>query len=380
VSTSETLALKYRPRTLSDVVGQKSVRMILAQMVRDDKVPTGLLFSGVRGTGKTTTGRILAAALNCSGEAHPPCGQCVHCKAIYVGNSLDVYEIDAASNGRVADINLLVEQLRYSVGGAYRVVLLDEAHSMTREAFNALLKTLEEPPPQTVFILLTTEPGKILDTVLSRLMNFEFRRISSADIIERLRYICDQECFSVEPELLLTIADRSNGGLRDAVMTLDQVTRVGVKTVSDFSELLGETDYGPDLVQAMQSGDPVRVFASLDEQLTRTGDASAISTQLIHTLRDVMVIHGGGEIPRQGAALESRRRAAAQSSPDKVMAALRVLWDLKTKVRAGEDPRTMLDLAAVMVTEALAGRTRVAAQASAAPARKLSLSEMRSRQ
>lgn len=373
----ETLALKYRPRTFSDITGQKATRVVLREFVRKDEVPPGLLFHGVRGTGKTTAGRILAAALNCEAEERP-CTQCAECKAIVAGNSLSVLELDAASNGNVGAIRNLTEQLRYSVGGKYRVVLLDEAHSMSREAFDALLKTLEEPPPGTIFVLLTTEKGRIPETVESRLMPFEFQRISVAEIVSRLDYICQQEGFNVTPELLVHIAERSRGGLRDSVMTLDQVTRVGVRTPEEFALLIGEVDFAPDLVSAMLDGDVGRAMEVLDGQLTRSGDMAMLSSQIVYCLRDLLVLHSGGKIASQGRALEVRRALVARTSAASVFAAMRVLWELKTKVRHGDDLRAALELAVVVCLQALSGEFKQSVPRQSAPSGgKMSLDGMR---
>lgn len=373
---SESLALRYRPREFSAVVGQRSVQVILRQMVVKDDVPSALLFDGSRGCGKTTTARVLAAALNC--EVQPgPCGACPSCRAVFDGTSLDVLEIDAASNGLVGDIRTLREQVMYSTGGRKRVVLLDEAHSMSREAFNALLKTLEEPPPDTVFILLTTEPGRILETVLSRCMTFTFNRIPLQAMIDRLQFICDAEGLDAEPALLGLIAERADGGMRDAVMALDQVTRVGIRTAVDYLDLLGEKDFAPGLVRALADGDLPVVFGVIEEQMARMGDPVAISSALVGLLREVLVLQGGGTLPRQGEALSAREALARQLSPGQVFAAMRVLWSVKTQIRTGDDQRAALDLAAVMVVDAL-GKAPQAAPVvhTAAPGRKLSLADM----
>lgn len=373
------LALVYRPRTFDDLVGQVSVQVILREMVKRDRVPCALLFDGVRGSGKTTSARILAASLNCDAEK-VPCGTCPSCKSIFDGSSLDVQEIDAASNGLVSDIRSLVEQVLYSTGGKCRVLLLDECHSMSREAMNALLKTLEEPPPSTVFVLLTTEPSKILDTIVSRCMKFTFRRIGVGDIVGRLEWICAQEGIEVDADLIRAIAERADGGMRDAVMTLDQVVRVGVSTAEQFNELLGESDFAPDLVTAMVAGDKPRMFELLDAQLITTGDANAVTDGIVMCLRDVVVLKAGGSIVRQGAALDARRLLSSRVDPEKVYAALKVLWQLKTMIRAGGDARACMTLAAVMAGEALSGRTGTAPRQTAAPVRggqRLSLEDMR---
>jgi DNA polymerase-3 subunit gamma/tau len=198
------LARRYRPQTFDEMVGQKHIRPILKRLVvNQEKLPPVLLFAGTRGTGKTTAARIIAKALNCTPEppldpnANRPCNECPSCLAVTIGNSLDVLEVDAASNGGVAEIRKIKDMVGYAVGGQWRVVLLDEAHSMSKEAFNALLKVLEEPPPQTLFVLLTTEPGKIIDTIVSRSMSFDFRRVTVADIVERLKFIAANENIQV---------------------------------------------------------------------------------------------------------------------------------------------------------------------------------------
>ncbi len=371
----EQLALKYRPTGFDDLVGQRAVNVVLRAMVDRDRVPTALLFKGCRGTGKTTTARILAAALNCE---HPPgpCTACVSCKAVYAGTSVDLVEIDAASNGLVDDIRALRQQVLYGVGGRYRVVVLDEAHSMSGAAFNALLKTLEEPPPGTVFILATTEPGRIMDTVVSRCMPFSFGRIAVADITARLEHICTAESIAVEPALLHRIAERADGSMRDAVMVLDQLTRVDITTLDGFTALVGDADHGLAILEPASRGDIAASFAALTDILTGGADTTAVTAAIADTLRDVLVLRAGGTPTSQGAALDGRRQLADRHDTTVWVTALTVLWDLKTKVRAGDDPRVLLDLTTAMLlerfTKAGAGRQPPAE----APTRKLSLTEM----
>lgn len=368
----ESLAAKYRPRTFDDLVGQRPVQVILRQMVHKRRVFPVLLFDGPRGTGKTTTLRILAAALNCH-DTPVPCGQCVSCKSIYDGSSPDLLEIDAASNGLVDDIRNLRQQVLYATGGDWQIVGLDEAHGLSTPAANALLKTIEEPPPNTVFVLLTTEPGKILDTVVDRCMPFTFRRIVTADIAARLRHICTAETLDVEPALITHIAERADGGMRDAIMTLDQVTRVGVTTLAAYTDLMGECDYGPTLLDHLVTGDLAAAFAGIAEQMTRTGDTTALTSGLIGTLRDILVLHAGGQLPQQDRALAARQRLARHIDRHQAVAALKILWDLKTKIRIVDDPRSSLDLAVVLLGEIFA-KARPAPPASAP--RKLTLAEM----
>lgn len=355
---SEVLALKYRPRIFEDMVGQRAAALVLKAMVSKDDVPSAMIFDGPRGCGKTTSARILGAALNCLNQA-PPCGSCPSCHAVASGSSLDVLEIDAASNGLVDNVRSLRETLLYTVGGNYRVVLLDEAHSMSREAFNALLKILEEPPPRTVFVLLTTEPGKILPTVASRCMTFTFRRISIPDLAARLQWICERENVTCDPQLLTVIAERADGGMRDAVMLLDQMIRAGVTTLGDFREMMGDPDFAPAMLSHMADGDTPALFSALDEVLSRIGDYSMVSSGLIACLRDVLVLSGGGTLPHQGEALQARQGLAERLSRAQVTNALRVFWDLWTKVRAGTNQRSALDVAVVMCQEALAPKETV---------------------
>lgn len=368
----ESLAVRYRPTSFDDLVGQHAVHVVLRQMVTVGKIPTALLFHGSRGTGKTTTARILAAALNCE-HGPDPCGHCVSCKSITAGTSVDLLEIDAASNGLVDDMRALRANVCYGVAGTWRVVVLDEAHSMQRAAFNALLKILEEPPPATVFVFVTTEPWRIPDTIASRCMAFPFERIGVGDITARLATICQREQITAEPALLALIADRADGALRDAIMALDQAARVGITTAAGYADLLGVTDIGPPLLTAIAAGDPAAAYTLVDAQLTRAGDPAAVSTALVGTLRDLLVLHVGGQLPHQGAALTDRQRLAAALPTTAVTAAMKLLWDLKTRVRPGEH-RTALDLAIALLIDTLAP----AAPQPAAAARTLSLHEMRS--
>ncbi len=386
----ESLAVRYRPATFDDLVGQRAVNVVLRAMVQAGKIPTALLFKGCRGTGKTTTARILAAALNCeaSGEAGGaaggeagvgavPCTQCVSCKAVAAGTSVDLIEIDAASHGLVDDIRALRQQVLYGVGGRYRVIVLDEAHSMSQAAFNALLKTLEEPPPGTVFVLATTEPGRIADTVLSRCMPFTFTRIAPADLSGRLAHIAAAEGITVEPGLLHAIAARADGVMRDAIMVLDQLTRAGITTAAGYADLIGDADDGPALLHAATSGDLAGAYRLAEQALTRGADPGALTRAMSDTVRDLFILHAAGTPSATGEHLAARQALAARLDTPAVFAVAAVLWDLKTKLRPGDDPRAGLDLALAMIAARHAAATPTTGSAAAsAPARKLSLGEM----
>jgi DNA polymerase III subunit gamma/tau len=348
---TDTLALTWRPRTFTDLVGQPAVQIILQQMVKVGRVPTALMFDGCRGTGKTTTARILAAALNCETDTKP-CGTCPSCKATFDGSSLDVIEIDAASNGLVDDIRALRQQVMYRQTGAHRIVILDEAHSMSTAAFNALLKTLEEPPPNTVFILLTTEPAKILGTIASRCMPFTFKRLTINDIANRLAHIAQAEGHTVERDLLILLAERADGAMRDAIMLLDQVTRVGMSTAEQYQRLIGHIDFAPAILDRLAAADVPGAFERLEQGLTRTADPATIVADIITCLRDILVLRCGGEISKTGTALATRQNLALALDTPVVVAALKVLWQLKTQLRT-DDARSSLELAVVMLSEVI---------------------------
>lgn len=349
------LATKYRPRNFDDVVGQRATTLVLGKMVRMGRIPSGLLFCGSKGTGKTTASRIVGAFLNCV-EVEKPCGKCDVCEAIFAGVGLDVIEIDAASNGGVQDMRSLTEMLSYRGNFQTRVVLIDEAHALTAEAFKALLKTIEEPPPNTIFILVTTKPDKIPDTIQSRLMTFEFHQVSIADIAERLTHIVTQESIIVEADLISEIATRASGDVRKAIMTLDQIVRVGIETLNAFNEIFDKPDFGPELLKFMVLGNVASVFDFANSQLSRFGDPDVVSSQLISVLTDVMVLRAGGALSCQGLPLVRRQEISSLCEPDRAFGALRILWELGTKTHVAKDPRVALDLALVMCTEALSGK------------------------
>jgi DNA polymerase-3 subunit gamma/tau len=354
-----TLTLSYRPIQFSDVVGQKHIRPFLQAMVRSEKVPPALIFGGPRGTGKTTSARILAAALNCdeagTGDA---CGQCKSCEAVQQANSVTVLEIDAASNGGVDEMRSIKELCQYSHAGRWRVVLLDEAHSMSKEAFHSLLKLLEEPPPNTLFILLTTEVERILDTVQSRAMRFDFRRIAPADIFQRLRQIADAEGIKADDELLTEIANRSQGGLRDAVMALGQIDLMGIQSVADYNELQGVSDVSHELFQAAARADLAGGARLIEQEFRRTGDVLEMTNHLVLLVRDLLIIKAGGTPDISKELYETRKQLASTVEPQALTRVIAVLWDLKSRVKALEfDQRAAMEMAFILITESLKPRT-----------------------
>lgn len=339
------LAARWRPTVFNDVVGQPHIVPILRAMVREDDVPSTLLFSGSRGTGKTTCARIFAAALNAPNADGDVDLLSDVAKEVLAGNSPVVLEIDAASNGLVADVRAIRDTLAFGHSGRWRVVLLDEAHSMSREAFNALLKILEEPPPRTAFVLLTTEPHKILDTVRSRAMEFDFRRIADGDLVSRLRKVVETENIEVEPALLAEIASRSDGGLRDAIMTLDHVRRLGVKSVREFHESFGIVDVSVPLLVAAIKGDVVAGVQWIDRFFSVSPDTRALVKDLTATLRDLLVLNGGGTVTTTEKRLEALRLISQKVSSEQAVALLHLVWDLSARLGAAYDEqRSLVDL------------------------------------
>ena len=239
---------KYRPQTLETLVGQEHIKKTLTSAIELGKISHAYLFTGPRGTGKTSTARILAKSLNCvNGPTIKPCGECPSCKDITNSVPIDVIEIDAASNRKVEDTQNILEKVQYvPVNGKFKIYIIDEVHMLTNHAFNALLKTLEEPPENVVFILATTEVHKVLDTIKSRCQRFDFRRITTDDIVKHLRYIADEEKINITDDALFAIAKNSAGGMRDSISLLDQLSILGISkevTVDDVNAILGRISF-----------------------------------------------------------------------------------------------------------------------------------------
>ncbi|MDM7937006.1 MAG: DNA polymerase III subunit gamma/tau [Cyanobium sp. CZS 48M] len=290
------LPQKYRPQRFDQLVGQEAVASTLSSALRRNRIAPAYLFSGPRGTGKTSSARILARSLNCltaEGPTPEPCGSCELCRSITAGNALDVIEIDAASNTGVDNIRELIERSRFApVQARWKVYVIDECHMLSTAAFNALLKTLEEPPPRVVFVLATTDPQRVLPTILSRCQRFDFRRIPLEALEGHLRFIAGEEEIGITPEALHVVALRAQGGLRDAESLLDQLSllRAPIEAAAVW-ELLGAVPEQEllELVAAMGEGDPLAILETCRRLLERGREPGAVLQGLASLLRDLVL-------------------------------------------------------------------------------------------
>lgn len=288
---------KYRPQTFHDLIGQENIVHALSNAIELKRIAHAYLLCGPRGTGKTSSARILAKSLNCKeGPTLTPCGKCPACLDIMNSVPVDVIEIDAASNRSVEDTQAILEKIQYvPVNGRYKIYVIDEVHMLSNHAFNALLKTLEEPPENVIFILATTEPHKVLDTIISRCQRFDFRRITTDDIVKRLEYISKEENINISKEALFSIAKNSQGGMRDALALLDQISVLGVNKqidVNDINEILGKISYDvlSEIADYIINSDCTQSVPLIDKIYSKGNEPVQIVSNLIQFFRDLMII------------------------------------------------------------------------------------------
>ncbi|MCX5722535.1 MAG: DNA polymerase III subunit gamma/tau [Nitrospirae bacterium] len=369
-------ARKYRPGTFDDVIGQPHVVQTLVNSITTKRIAQAYLFSGSRGVGKTTVARILAKALNCEqGQTGTPCGTCSNCLEIAQGTSVDVMEIDGASNTSVDDVREIRENVKFAAfRGKYRVYIIDEVHMLSNSAFNALLKTLEEPPPHVVFIFATTEIHKIPATILSRCQHYNFRRIARTEIVERLRHVVHQDQIVIEERSLMALARASEGSMRDGLSLLDQAVAFGGKTIvhTDLEALLGAVPQ--ELVRAMiqaittqESAAALRVLAQL---LDQGHDLRAYCAEVVEYLRNMLVVSVVPSPQEQQGLIEAAAEDLAQMaadtkafSPEQLQELFAIFTQAEDSLRLSAHPRFVLETAAVRATRLLRRANEKPAQA-----------------
>jgi len=358
----QVIARKYRPQTFQDVVNQEHVKTTLENAIAQKRIAHGYIFSGQRGTGKTTVARILARCLNCvQGPTAAPCGQCASCREITAGGTVDVIEIDAASNRGINEMRELRDNVRYQPArDRYKVFIIDEAHQITSEAFNALLKTIEEPPPWAVFVLCTTEAHKIPATIASRCQHFSFRSVDFEDLTARMAWICGQEGIEADAEVLAVLAQAGEGSVRDSLSALDQaIACCGSKLVaSEVRGLLGafSLESLEQVTGALLAGDSRRMLEVVDE-LERNGhNLQHFSRELSRYFRNLLVARISGEATRLVAASAAQRaqlaQTAARFSEEDLTRYLQLSLDLYRDLQFSLQPRFYLEIGLVRLVQA----------------------------
>ncbi|HZW48951.1 MAG TPA: DNA polymerase III subunit gamma/tau, partial [Bacillota bacterium] len=325
---------QYRPKVLAEVVEQEHIVRTLSNAIKQGRLAHAYLFTGPRGTGKTTIARVLARSLNCEqGPTLTPCGVCASCRAIDAGTSVDVREIDAASNRGINDIRDIRQALQYIAESRYKIYIIDEVHMLTPEAFNALLKTLEEPPANVIFILATTEVHKVPLTILSRCQRYDFKRISPQGMIMQMRMIAKDGHFTISEDALQVLAIRAQGGLRDALSLLDQCLSYAGDhiTLDDLLAVLGSVDKQTlqQAIQAMLAGDIPVLLALLDRIETEGKDLVQFLRDLLQQLRDWL----------------TEKPAFAEVTLDQLVALMNILAAADWEMKQAPQPRLILELA-----------------------------------
>ncbi len=352
------LARKYRPQTFAEVVGQEHVVRTLKNAISHNRLAHALLFSGIRGVGKTTIARILAKALNCEkGPAEEPCNECSACREITEGRAVDVQEIDAASNRGIDEIRELRENVKFPPSRLRtKVYIIDEAHMLTREAFNALLKTLEEPPPHVYFILATTEAQRIPITILSRCQRYDFKRLPLQRLLVHLKDICKKEGVQIHEDALLLLAREAEGSVRDALSLLDQAISSGIKTQEDLIQTFGLADrmLVEDLARAVLAQDLARSFHVIDQAFEQGVDLTYLVQGLTEFFRHLLAIKVSptgtlDDLPE--GELSTLRALSLDSSPEMLVLLFQIFLKALETLRLSQFPKLSLELTVAKACE-----------------------------
>ncbi|MCF8719141.1 DNA polymerase III subunit gamma/tau [Nitrospina gracilis] len=354
-------ARKWRPQKFSELIGQEHIVRTLKNAIELDRIAHAYLFSGTRGVGKTTTARLLAKALNCEkGPTPEPCDTCTHCIEIREGNSLDVLEIDGASNNGVAEVRDLIENVQYSTSSCrFKVYIIDEVHMLSRSAFNALLKTLEEPPPQVVFLFATTELIKIPETILSRCQCFEFKPLNHAQICAQLELICEKDNIAIDQKSLEEIATNGAGSMRDAQSLLDQVIAFAGRAVDHASveSVLGIVGQGilEQFMDRVIAGDSAALLGLVQEVADHGKDLSLFCRDLIEYVRNLMFVKVSAKpetlVSTRTCDIETLKTQAGHLDTDQLQQMFTVLSRAEMDMKRGSLPRLIFEMAVLRLTD-----------------------------
>ncbi len=352
------LARKWRPKTFEEVVGQEHITRTLAGAIKQNRVSHAYLFTGPRGIGKTTTARLLAKALNCEKGPTPiPCNKCTNCKEIAIGSSLDVLEIDGASNRGIDEVRDLREKVKFAPASSkYKVYIIDEVHMLTTEAFNALLKTLEEPPSHVIFILATTAPFKLPLTILSRCQRFDFKRIKSKDIAKKLAEIAKDEGLEISEDILFQIARASEGSMRDGISVLDQLISLGGKKVTqeDLQAILGivpqETFFK--LTKAIGGNNTKEALDLINQIIDQGYDLRHFATDLLEHFRNLLMLKINEEVVDLPKDLRERLKEFREKfDQDRLLRMIEIVSQAREEMKRSEKVRLILEMVIIKLTK-----------------------------
>lgn len=366
----------YRPQTFHEMSGQQHVKQTLQNALLHNKTTHAYLFSGPRGTGKTSAAKIFAKALNCeNGPAKEPCNECESCRTITEGSNTDVIEFDAASNSRVEEMRDIIEKVRYAPASSkYKVYIIDEVHMLSNSAFNALLKTLEEPPPHAVFILATTEPHKLPLTIISRCQRFDFKPITAAEIVERMTHVLDDANIDADNSALKVIAQAASGGMRDALSMLDQVVSFSGDRVTAEEALLVTGSVGEDifhkLAEALLTKDAGAALTLLNRLIAEGKDVSRLAEDLITFFRDLLLLRTAPELTDLLEVISGDERFVAMAQafePDTLYAYIDILGETQQEMRFSNHAKVYIESALLKMVQTRASSASQNGASSASP-------------